>query len=60
MFAFGAVGCRALSRVPPLDFALLILRASQAVQFHPGVSVLTQEFQTNPILLRRDKGEVNS
>lgn len=62
MFAFGAVACRALGRVslPSPDFARLISCASQAVQFLPGVSALTQEFQPNPILLRRDEGEVNS
>lgn len=50
-----------VSPPPTLDFAGLILRASNlAVQFLPGVSVLTQEFQPNPILLRRDEGEVNS
>lgn len=44
----------------PLDFAHLILCASQAVKFHPGISALTQEFQPNPVLLRGDKREVNS
>lgn len=42
----------------PLGFAGLISRASQAAQFLPGVPVVTQEFQPNPILLQRD--EVNS
>lgn len=44
----------------PLDFAHLISSVSQAFQFLPGVPVLSQEFQPNPILLRRDEGKVNS
>lgn len=54
------VACRALESCPLLDFAQFILCASLTVKFHPGISVLTQEFQPNPILLRRDKREVNS